>query len=92
MSADKLYTEQITLGTTRTNPAAKKVPPGYRVRVKAHNGNTGTVFVGGKDAVTTANGYPLRANEDVLVDVVDVDRVGLIADAASQKISVLVEQ
>lgn len=92
MSAAGLYAKKKAVGTILVNPDAQPVPLGFGVRVKAPNTNTGTVYVGGKTDATVADGYPLRANDDVPVWVQNLADIGLISDTAGQEVRILVEK
>lgn len=96
MSASGLVAEKVTVGTTRTTGPDVKVPTGFAVRVKAINANTGEVLVGEVGVVDndagTGKGYNLRANEDVLVWVTNMNLIGLIASAAGQVVKLVVEK
>lgn len=92
MSANGLFSKAVTVGTTRTTGPAQAVPMGYAVRVKAPNGNAGVVHVGEAGVVDTTDGYPLRANEDVLLWVRNLNLIGVVATQASQTVHFLVEK
>lgn len=96
MSGSGLVAKKVTVGTTRTTGPNVVVPTGMAVRVKAPNGNTGVLFVGEVGVVDndagTGEGYDLRANEDALFWVQNMNQIGLIASAASQVAKLSVEK
>lgn len=49
------------------------------VKIKALSGNTGDVYIG-DSTVTTTNGYPLSAGEEIKLNVTDLSNISLDVD------------
>jgi hypothetical protein len=76
---------QVTVGTSAVqlpNAIASK-----GVLVKAHKGNSGIVYVGNSNAVTTSTGFELAAGEAIDIEVDNANRIWLIADGPGQTVS-----
>lgn len=65
--------------------------PGSSAVIRAGSGNTGVVYIGGKD-VTPSNGLPLRADEWVNISPLRESELYCIASVAGQKLRWLVEK
>ncbi len=80
--------EFIASATTVNQVAIQVLSSSIRVRgrvsLKAAAGNAGTIYVGQTNHVSSANGYPLAANEGVDIYVNDVSKIWVIASADSQ--------
>jgi len=90
---DSLVTGQVTVGTSEADLSASSVavPNGFALVIKAHDANTGLVYVG-LTGLSAADGYELGAGDHVALYVTDLATVKLIASAADQKVSYIVEQ
>lgn len=53
-------------------------------RVKAHPDNTDVIYLGSSNAVTSANGYPLAAGEDLFLEIGQLSLLWAIAGSGSQ--------
>ncbi len=76
-----------TVGTTamKLTEAAGTSTQGLSngVTIKADNGIAGTIYVGGP-TVTTANGFPLTANQAIEMESLQAQSIWLVASQASQ--------
>lgn len=82
MKTKKVTTDVIA--NTRATLPAQAVPPIMKVKIKADGGNTGVVFVDGAGGSGTADGYPLKANEEIAFEVDNWNRVSYWGSLASQ--------
>lgn len=60
------------------------------IQLKAPAGNSGIVYIGDRLSVTADNGYPLSANESVMIQVEDPSRVYGFNATANDAISWIV--
>lgn len=62
---------QDTIAAAGTAEAGPSTPTGRWFQIKALPGNSGVLYVGndGADDVTSGNGYPLSAGDDIIVEV-----------------------
>ena len=76
---------QVTVGTLAVQLPSAGAAKG--VLVKAHKGNSGTVYIGNSNAVSTTTGFELAAGEAVVIEVNNANLIWVIADTADQKVS-----
>lgn len=85
---NKVYFEQVVVGTSEVDLPLSTRVLARGVNIKAHTGNAGTVYVGGP-GVTASNGYPLAAGDSLFLAVESPTQVKLIAGVADQDVSVI---
>lgn len=74
-------------GTVGTSPAAlspRDYPVYDGVRVRADDGNEGTIKVGSLADIEAGRGYPLAASQSVKIKVDRLSRLRVVASQASQ--------
>lgn len=81
----------VTVGTSpvqifQSSLGTSTVP--HSVVIQSVAANTGIVYVGGDNTVTTANGLQLEAGRSLSIDVVGVDQLWAVASAAGQDVRV----
>jgi hypothetical protein len=75
----------ISVGTTAVQLSATSVPC-RSVSLKSAKANTGKVYVGFTSGITTSSGFELNSQESVTIAVSNLNKIYLIADAASQDV------
>jgi conjugal transfer/entry exclusion protein len=75
---------QLPVGTTAVQLSAGAAAKG--VIVKAHSANTGLVYVGNSNGVTTANGFELGPGDTVTLPVTNSNLIWAIATLAAQRV------
>lgn len=75
---------QGTAGTAAVQVSASSVEISSMV-IKADDDNTGTLYVGNSDDVTTSNGFRLEAGQALQMDIADLSEVWLIASADGEE-------
>lgn len=77
------------IGATAVQLIGTSVPLAYGILIRALSSNSGTVYVGVADDVTTATGFPLAAGDTIYLPkylVADADDVWLIGSGAGQAV------
>ena len=80
---------QVSVGLTAVQFTATPTAVKSRPIVKADPGNTGIVYVGFANSVTTSNGIGLGPGDALPVDIDDISKLWTIATVASQKVAVV---
>lgn len=78
-----------TVGLTAVQLAATPLALRKSIAVKALAANSGQVYVGAANTVTTATGYELSAGDAVTIDLDAVATVWAIADTVAQAVAVI---
>ena len=77
---------QTTLGTTAVQLTSTSILTKKGVLIKADDDNTGSVYIGKDDTVSTTTGFRLSAGQGIAIEVDDASKIWLIADADNQKV------
>jgi hypothetical protein len=77
--------DQTTIGLVASQLPSNTIT--RAIVVKASNDNSGTVYIGEDNTVTTLTGFELGAGESLKLEVSNSDLVWCIADAASQVVT-----
>ena len=79
-------TEQVIVGTT-----AVQLPniSCRSVIVKADDDNSGDVYIGFSDKVSTSNGFRLKAGQGIELAIDNLSKIWLVATADNQKVHIL---
>lgn len=85
---------RITVGTSAVQLTATDYKPTRGVALKAAAANSGTIYVGGSNAVTAGgtaatDGYPLAAGDEIFLPV-DPRQLWAIGSAAGQNLAIAV--
>lgn len=78
---------QETVGTSAAAFASSVALQGFTI--KASRLNAGIVYLGGSSGVTSSNGFPLAAGEQVFVACANANQIYGIASQASQNVSLV---
>lgn len=57
------------------------------VRIKAHSGNTGMIYLGSDDTVDDETGYELDAGESLDLEVLNLGRLWIMGDTTADRLS-----
>ena len=82
---DSFLTGQVTVGVSSVQLSSNVLK--NSINIKSSNSNTGNVYVGNSNAVTTSTGYELSAGESLTLPIDNSDLIYLIADSTNQIIS-----
>ena len=96
--SESIPTKHLRIGVKKVGTAvltlAGEQPNEFKsgVIVKAHNDNTGIVYVGPNERLTAnkdpeTGGFPLAAGEAITIPVTDPSEIYMRADAASQYVA-----
>lgn len=87
----KLIVQSRTVGTSAENISKGNLetPLQNGVRVKADTGNGDNIYIGDDDTVSTTNGFPLDAGEEVLIPVDELSKVWVIGGAVDQDFHII---
>jgi len=77
---------QTTVGTTAVRLTSESTPAKKGVVIKADDDNTGNVYIGKDNTVSTTKGFRLGAGQGITIEVDDASKIWLVADADSQKV------
>jgi len=77
---------QTTVGTTAVRLTSESTPTKRGVVIKADDDNTGNVYIGKDNTVSTTTGFRLGAGQGITIEVDDASKIWLVADADSQKV------
>jgi len=77
---------QTTVGTTAVQLTSESTPIKKGVVIKADDDNTGSVYIGKDNTVSTTTGFRLDAGQGIAIEVDDASKIWLVADADSQKV------
>ena len=77
---------QITLETGPKPLKKDSFPLKQGVLIKADNDNTGTVYIGNNDNISSSDGFRLERAESVTIEIDDLSKILGFGSAASQKI------
>ena len=77
---------QTTVGTTAVQLTSESIPTERGVLIKADDDNTGNVYIGKDNTVSTTTGFRLNAGQGITIEVDDASKIWLVADAGSQKV------
>jgi len=80
------YHGQTTVGTSAVQLTTESIECKKGVLIKADDDNTGNIYVGNSDSVTSSTGFKLKAGQGVTVEINDPSKIYLIADADNQKV------
>jgi|GEM_PF-6769828 len=83
-------TTNLTTANTPSQITAAPSEAKKGMQLKAPAGNSGTVYIGDRNSVTDANGYPLSANETVFLAVENPTRVYAYNSTANDAVSWIV--
>ena len=75
---------QVTVGTSAVQLPSTNDEVG--VTIKALAANTGKIYIGTSNAVTTATGFELTAGQQINSQLVNANTLYAISDTAAQKI------
>lgn len=81
-------TSQTTVGVAAVQLAATPLSIRKGVSIKALSSNSGSIFIGPNNSVTTSTGYELDASEALDMDLDYHAEIWAIADAAAQVVCV----
>lgn len=87
--SDDFKTSQYTIGLSVVQLAPVAIVGRTSLSIRVDKSNTGAVYIGNSNAVTTSTGYPLFAGDTLGMDLSDSKSVYAIADTANQKIALL---
>ncbi len=79
-------TGRLTVGTSVVRITTVPVELFTGVNIRASGNNTGIIYIGFLDSLTTSNGFPLNANDGISVPVPTLNLIYLISDTVSQNI------
>lgn len=82
---EKGDTGQVTVGTSAVQITSETTAI-KSVSIKSLSANTGLIYVGFSNAVTTSTGYELSARDSIEIDIDDLSDIWLISDTALQKV------
>ncbi|MHC1624453.1 MAG: hypothetical protein ACXQS2_00350 [Methermicoccaceae archaeon] len=77
---------QTTVGTTAVRLTSEPTPAKKGVVIKADDDNTGSVYIGKDNTVSTTIGFRLGAGQGITIEVDNASKIWLIADADNQKV------
>ena len=77
---------QTTVGTTAVQLTSESTPTKKGVLIKADDNNTGSVYIGKDNTVSTTTGFRLNAGQGIAIEVDDASKIWLVADADNQKV------
>jgi hypothetical protein len=80
----KFITGNSIVGITAKALTTQPFVASYKVVIEAKAGNSDTIYVGESDQVTSNNGWPLAAEEQIEIPIDDPRKVYVIGGAASQ--------
>ena len=78
--------QQVTVGTTPVQLPEKSV---QSVTIKADDDNSGNIYVGFDDTVSTTTGFRLKAGQGIDIAIDNLSKIWLVADADNQKAHIL---
>jgi hypothetical protein len=76
----------ITVGTSVVPMPAQTIKVTRGLQLKADSANTGSIYIGKSDVATSGKGFPLKANEGLLLPVDNIKQVSFVSDQAGQKL------
>jgi len=82
---NSFITDQQNVGLTVTQLSSNALK--NSICIKANNSNTGIIYIGNSNLLTTSNGFALEAGECVTLPITNSNLIYLVSDSASQKIS-----
>jgi len=87
----KLVVQSRTIGTTAENISQGNLetPLQNGVRVKADAGNGDNIYIGDSDTVSTTDGFPLDAGEEVFIPIDELGKVWVIGGAIDQDFHII---
>lgn len=77
---------QVSVGAAAVQLTATAAKLAWGVTVRALTANSGKIYVGTSNAVTTSNGFELAAGEQHTFHALDPSTLWLIASASSQAV------
>lgn len=78
-------TDQQNVGLTVTQLSSNTLK--NSICIKASNSNTGIIYIGNSNLLTTSNGFALEAGECITLPITNSNLIYLVSDSASQNIS-----
>ena len=82
---NSFITDQQTIGLSVVQLSSNTLK--NSICIKASSSNTGIIYVGNSNSLTTTNGFELNAGECITLPIINSDLVYLIANSSSQIIT-----
>jgi hypothetical protein len=85
------FSKQYTVGTTYTQLDNQAIPDGKGVTLWADKDNSGEIAVGPTSSVAVGTNAGLKGGQGITLYVTNLNKIYVVASAASQKLNVIVE-
>lgn len=82
-------TGQYTIGLTSSQLTPTPLVGRSSISIRVDKSNTGAIYIGPTNSVTTTTGYPLFAGDTLAMDLTDSNQIWAVADTANQVLAVL---
>lgn len=86
---NSFQTSQYTVGLAVVQLANPPLAGRSSLSIRMDKSNSGAIYIGNSNAVTTSTGYPLFAGDTLGMDLTDSKTIFAIADTATQHLAIL---